>query len=47
MILDQKVLSDGTIVCNVDGEIARIQDMEGDIIELPAETLKTTLCKMF
>jgi hypothetical protein len=47
MILDQQVMSDGTIVCNIDGETARIQDDEGDIIEIPAETLKITLSKMF
>ena len=47
MILDQQVMSNGTIVCNIDGKTARIQDLEGDMVEIPAECLKITLSKMF
>lgn len=47
MILDQQVMSDGTIVCNIDGETVRLQDLEGDMVEIPAEHLKVTLSRMF
>ena len=47
MIVDQMVLEDGTVVSNIDGETVRLQDLEGDMVEIPAEHLKVTLSRMF